>query len=127
MGGVLQQAAPVNGETVDHSPMGMWPEVACLLEDWGPPQDWRQVEVTPEAVGVALGIVSRSFENQSAGEAVGTMGLLLPTVLKAYRGDPRNGGMRTRAAKFCGFPEEGDVLDVGGGSMREPAPRCHWR
>ena len=33
MGGVLQRAAPVNGETVDHPPMGMWSEVACLLED----------------------------------------------------------------------------------------------
>ena len=27
MGGVLQQAAPVNGETVDHPPVGMWSEV----------------------------------------------------------------------------------------------------
>ena len=62
MGGVLQQAAPVNGETVDHPPMGMWSEVACLLEDWAPPQDWMQVEGTPEAVGVALGRVSGSFE-----------------------------------------------------------------
>ena len=82
MGGVLQQAAPVNGETVDCPPMGMWSEVACLLEDWAPPQDWRQVEVIPEAVGVALGIVSRSFERQSALEAVGTVGWLLLTVLK---------------------------------------------
>ena len=61
--------------------MGMWSEVACLLEDWAPPQDWRQVEVTPEAVGVALDIVSRSFEKQSTGEAAGTMGWLLLTVL----------------------------------------------
>ena len=82
MGRVLQWGAPVNGETVDHPPMGMWSEVACLLEDWTPAQDWRQVEVTPEAVGVALGIVSRSFEKQSAHEAVGTVGWLLLTVLK---------------------------------------------
>ena len=68
MGGVLQRAAPVNGKTVDHPPMALWSEVVCLLEDW------RQVEVTPEAVGVALGIVSRSFEKQSACEAVGTVG-----------------------------------------------------
>ena len=73
MGGVLQQAAPVNGETVDHPLVGMWSEVACLLEDWAPLQDWRQVEVTPEAVGVALGIVSRSFEKHSAQEAAGTV------------------------------------------------------
>ena len=53
---------PVNGETVDCPLMGMWSEVACLLEDWAPPQDWRQVEVTPEAVGVSLSIVSKSFE-----------------------------------------------------------------
>ena len=64
MGGVLQWAAPVNGETLDHPPVGMWSEVACLLEDWAPPQDWRQVELTPEAVGVALGIVSRSLRNR---------------------------------------------------------------
>ena len=38
--------------------------------------------MTPEAVGVALGIVSRSFEKQSAREAVGTVGWLLLTVLK---------------------------------------------
>ena len=82
MGGVLQRAAPVNGETVDRPPMGMWSEMACLLEDWAPPQDWRQVEVTPEAIGVALGIISRSFEKQSAREAVGTVGWLLLTVLK---------------------------------------------
>ena len=82
MGGLLQRAAPVNGETVDHPPMGMWSEVACLLEDWVPPQDWRQVEVTPEAVGVAHGIISRSFEKQSACEAAGTVGWLLLTVLK---------------------------------------------
>ena len=62
MGGVLQGAAPVNRETVDHLPMGIWSEVAYLLEDWAPPHDWRQVEMAPEAVGVALGIVSRSFE-----------------------------------------------------------------
>ena len=72
----------MNGETVDRSPVGMWSEVACLLEDWAPPQDWRQVEVTPEAVGVALGIVSRSFERQRAREAAGTVGWLLLTVLK---------------------------------------------
>ena len=82
MGGVLQWAAPVNGETVDCPPMGMWSEVACLQEDWAPPQDWWQVEVTPEAVGVALGIVRRSFERQSAHEAAGTVGWLLLTVLK---------------------------------------------
>ena len=62
--------------------MGMWSEVACLLEDWAPPQDWRQVEVTPEAVGVALGIVSWSSEKQSAREAAGTVGWLLFTVFK---------------------------------------------
>ena len=60
----------------------MWSEEACLLEGWAPPQDWRQVEVTPEAVGVALGIVSKSFERQSAREAAGTVGWLLLTVLK---------------------------------------------
>ena len=64
MGGVLQQVDPMTGETVDHPPMGMWSEVACLLEGWASPQDWRQLEMTPEAVGVALGIVSRSFEKQ---------------------------------------------------------------
>ena len=74
MGGVLQQAAPVNGETVDHPSMGMWSEVACLLEGWAPPQDWRQVEVRPEAVGVALSIASRSFEKQSAWDTAGTVG-----------------------------------------------------
>ena len=82
MGGVLPWAAPVNGEIGDRPPMGMWSEVACLLEDWAPPQDWRQVEVTPEAVGVALGIVSRSFEKKSAHEAVGTVGWLLLTILE---------------------------------------------
>ena len=56
--------------------------MACLLEDWAPPQDWRQVEVRPEAGGVALDIVSRSFEKQSAREAAGTVGWLLLTVLK---------------------------------------------
>ena len=81
MRGVLQRAAPVNGETVDHPPMGMWSEVACLLEAWAPPQDWRQVEVTPEAVGVAPDTVSRSFEKQSAREAAGTVGWLLLTIL----------------------------------------------
>ena len=80
MGGVVQQAAPENGETGDHPSMGMWSEVACLLEDWAPPQDWRQVEVTLEAVGVALGIISRSFEKQSFCEAAGTVGWLLLTV-----------------------------------------------
>ena len=40
------------------------------------------MEVTPEAVGVALGIVNRSFEKQSAREAAGTVGWLLLTVLK---------------------------------------------
>ena len=89
MGGVLQWAAPVNGETVDCPLMGMWSEVACLLEDWSPSQDWRQVQVIPEAVGVALGIVSRSFERQSAHEAVGTVGWLLLTVLKKST-DKRN-------------------------------------
>ena len=82
MGGVLQQAAPVNGEIVDCPPVGMWSEVSYLLEDWASPQNWRQVEVTPEAVGVALGIVSRSFEKQSAREAVGTVGWLPLTRLK---------------------------------------------
>ena len=82
MGDVPQRATPANGETVDCPPKGMWSEVACLLEDWAPPQDWRQVEVTPEAVGVALSTVSRSFEKQSTCEAVGTVGWLLLTVLK---------------------------------------------
>ena len=36
-----------------------------------------QVEVTPEAVGVGLGITNTSFEKQSACEAVGTVGWLL--------------------------------------------------
>ena len=72
----------MNGETVDCPPMDMWSEVACLLEDWAPPQDWRPVEVIPEAAGVALGIISRHFERQSAREAVGTVGWLLLTVLK---------------------------------------------
>ncbi|XP_036872514.1 GTP cyclohydrolase 1 isoform X2 [Manis javanica] len=45
---------------------------------------------------------------------------------KLARGDPRN-GIRTRAANLCGFPEEGDDLDVGGGIMRAPAAGCHWR
>ena len=40
------------------------------------------MKVTPKLVGVALGIVSRSFEKQSACEAVGTVGWLLLTVLK---------------------------------------------
>ena len=82
MGGVLQRAAPVNGETVDCPPVGMWSDVACLLGEWAPSQDWRQVGVTPEAIGVALDIVSGSFEKQSAPEAVGTVGWLLLTVLK---------------------------------------------
>ena len=60
----------------------MWSEVTCLLEGWVPPQDWRQVEVIPEAVGVALGIVSRSFERQSAHKAAGTVGWLFLTVSK---------------------------------------------
>ena len=54
MGGVLQRAAPVNGEAVGCPPVGMWSEVASFLEGWAPPQDWRQVEVTPEAVGVLV-------------------------------------------------------------------------
>ena len=62
--------------------MGMWSEVACLLEDLAPPQDWRQVEVKPEAVRVALGIISRYFEKQSACEAAETVGWMLLTVLK---------------------------------------------
>ena len=99
MGGVLPWDAPVNGETVDRPPVGMWSEVACLLEDWAPPQDWRQVEVTPEAVGVVLGIESRSFEKQSVQEAVGTVGWLLLTVLKRCTKRPRNGRMRTSGAK----------------------------
>ena len=53
MGGVLQWAAPMSEEKVDGTPVGTWSEVACLLEGWSPPQDWRQVEVIPEAVGVA--------------------------------------------------------------------------
>ena len=36
MGEVLQWAAPMNGETVDCPPVGMWFEVACLLEGWAP-------------------------------------------------------------------------------------------
>ena len=40
------------------------------------------MEVIPEAVRIALGIVSRSFERQSACEAAGTVGWLLLTVLK---------------------------------------------
>ena len=40
------------------------------------------MEVTLEAIGVALGIVSRSSEKQSACEAVGTVDWLLLTVLK---------------------------------------------
>ena len=82
---MLQWAALVNGETVDCPAMGMWSEVACLLEDWAPPQDWRQVEVIPEAVGVTLGIVSRSFDRQSACEAAGTVGWLLLKVLKSLQ------------------------------------------
>ena len=61
MGGVLLPAAPVNGETADCPPMDMWSEVACLLEDGAPPHNWRQVEVIPEAVAIALVIVSRAF------------------------------------------------------------------
>ena len=38
--------------------------------------------MTPEAVGVALGIISRFFEKQSACEAAGTVSWLLLTVLK---------------------------------------------
>ena len=103
------------------SPNGYVVCVACLLEDWAPPQDWRQVEVTPEAVGVALGIVNRSFEKQSAWEAASY------SLKKVYRGDPRNGSTRTRAANFCGFPEKGDGINAGGDSMRALAARCHWR
>ena len=38
--------------------------------------------MTPEAVGVALGIVNWSLEKQSAHKASGTVGLLFLTVLK---------------------------------------------
>ena len=60
----------------------MWSEVACLLEVWAPPQDWREVEVTPEAVEVSLIVIRRSFEKQSAHEAVGTVSWPFPKVLK---------------------------------------------
>ena len=116
----------MNEETVDCPPMGMWSEVACLLEDWAPPQDWKQVEVTPEAVGVALDVVSRSFEKRSAREAAGTVGWLLLTVLKkVYRGDPRNGGTRTRVADFSRFPEERSGIVARGGT-RTPSCRLLW-
>lgn len=63
-GWVLQCAAPIDRETFECPPVGMWSGVACPLEDWGPPQDLGAVKVTPEAVEVALGIIRRSFENQ---------------------------------------------------------------
>ena len=47
----------MDGKTFECFPMDMWSEMACLLEDWAPPQYLRQVEVTPETVGVALGIM----------------------------------------------------------------------
>ena len=54
MGGVLQQVAPVDGETLLYPPLVMWSEVACLLEDLAPPHAWGEVEVMPEAVEGAL-------------------------------------------------------------------------
>lgn len=39
MGGILQQVAPRNGETLGYPSVGMWSKMACLLEDWG---RWRR-------------------------------------------------------------------------------------
>lgn len=57
----IQWVVPMDGEIFKCPPVDMWSDIACLLEDWAPPQDWEGVEVRPEAVGMALGKISRSF------------------------------------------------------------------
>lgn len=54
MGEMLQPAAHVSWETVVSPCMCMRSEVAYLQEDWVPPQDWRHVEFTCDAVGFPL-------------------------------------------------------------------------
>ena len=50
VGRALQRAASMDGETFECPPKDGRSDIACLLEDWVPPQDWGEVEVTPEAV-----------------------------------------------------------------------------
>ena len=69
----------------------------------------------PEVVGAALGIASRSFEKQSAREAAGTVGWLLLRVLKRSTEETQEMAVRTQAANFSRFTEEGSGIDARGG------------
>ena len=88
MGGVLQWAAPVDGETLGCPQVDVWSEVACLLECRAPSQDWEVVEATPRQVGKALGIISRFLEKQRASEVVGKAGSFFPyNIEKGCKGE----------------------------------------
>lgn len=76
----------MDGGTSECTPVDMWSDMACVLEDWAPPRGWEGVEVTPEAAGQALGIVSRPFEKQSARQAAGAMASFFGTVLRKAAG-----------------------------------------
>lgn len=64
MGGEILQGAPVGEDIFGCPPVGMWSEMAFLLEEWALPQDWGEGEVTPEAVVQALHKIGKSLEKQ---------------------------------------------------------------
>lgn len=74
IGVVFQWAVRVDGGAFECPPMDMWSEVACLLQDWAPLQDWEEAEATPEAVNLALSKIVNSLKKQSVHEAAGTVG-----------------------------------------------------
>lgn len=68
-------------EIVECPPLSIWSEVAVLLKEWAPPQDWDELEGTPGAV-VAIPGIGRSLKKWDARMAVGAVGWLFPTMLR---------------------------------------------
>lgn len=63
----------VDGETPGNPPVGIWSWVICLLEDWTPPQNWREVGM-PEAVEFALHKIGEYLWELGVHAVVGTVG-----------------------------------------------------
>ena len=75
-------AVPMDGQTLECPPVDVWSDVACLLEDYAPPQDWERGEAIPEAVKLALSKIGNSLEKQSVYEATGMVGSFVLTILR---------------------------------------------
>lgn len=77
----ILQDAPMAKEIADCPPLSIWSEVAVLLKEWAPPQNWDELEGTPGAV-VAIHGIGKSLKKWDARMAVEAVGWLFRTMLR---------------------------------------------